>query len=224
MSISIKITLNEGLSLKDPQDSALGRNIINHSILLINELGFEAFTFKKLAQEINSTEASIYRYFANKHVLLVYLVSWYWEWVNYLIRINSTNIDDPREKLKIVINSFIFASKENPAVEFVNESVLHEVVIAEGMKVYRTKGVDAENTKGFFSNYKSLVQFVSLIVLEIKPNFKYPHALASNLFEMASNHIYFAKHLPRLTEIEPGQNEYDSAEEILNYFVDKLLA
>jgi hypothetical protein len=41
---------------------------------------------------------------------------------------------------------------------------------------------------------------------------------------MASNHIYFAKHLPRLTEIEPGQNEYDSAEEILNYFVDKLLA
>jgi hypothetical protein len=59
MSIEIKITLNDGLYLKEPQNSKLGRNIIKHSILMIYEFGFEFFTFKKLAEEINSTEASI---------------------------------------------------------------------------------------------------------------------------------------------------------------------
>jgi AcrR family transcriptional regulator len=224
MSISIKISLNEGLYLKEPQDSVLGRNIIKHSILMINDLGFEAFTFKKLAQEINSTEASIYRYFENKHVLLIYLVSWYWEWVNYLIQINTNNIEDPKEKLRIVIKSFVFASKENPAVDFVNESVLHDLVISEGMKVYHTKDVDNDNTKGFFSNYKGLVNYVAAIAKEINPEFKYPSVFASNLFELSNNHIYFARHLPRLTDVIADQNEYDTAEEILNYFAEKLLA
>jgi AcrR family transcriptional regulator len=201
MSISIKISLNEGLYLKEPQDSVLGRNIIKHSILMINDLGFEAFTFKKLAQEINSTEASIYRYFENKHVLLIYLVSWYWEWVKYLIHINTNNIEDPREKLRIVIKSFVFASKENPAVDFVNESVLHDLVISEGMKVYHTKDVDTDNTKGFFSNYKGLVNYVAAIAKEINPEFKYPSVFASNLFELSNNHIYFARHLPKLTYV-----------------------
>jgi AcrR family transcriptional regulator len=224
MSISIKISLNEGLYLKEPQDSVLGRNIIKHSILMINDLGFEAFTFKKLAQEINSTEASIYRYFENKHVLLIYLVSWYWEWVNYLIQINTNNIEDPKEKLRIVIKSFVFASKENPAVDFVNESVLHDLVISEGMKVYHTKDVDTDNTKGFFSNYKGLVNYVAAIAKEINPEFKYPSVFASNLFELSNNHIYFARHLPKLTHVVANQNEYDTAEEILNYFAEKLLA
>ena len=77
MSVGIKITLNEGLYLREPQDSLLGRKIIEQSILLIDEIGFESFTFKKLAAAIQSTEASIYRYFVNKHFLLLYLVSWY---------------------------------------------------------------------------------------------------------------------------------------------------
>ena len=107
MSIEIRISLNEGIYLKDPQDSPLGRNIIKHSILLIDDVGFEAFNFKKLAQQMGSTEASVYRYFENKHALLIYLVSWYWEWVAYLIKINTVNIDDPKKKLEIIINSFV---------------------------------------------------------------------------------------------------------------------
>ena len=51
MSIAIKISLNEGLYLKEPQDSKLGRKIMQYSIEMIDEFGFEAFTFKKLAQK-----------------------------------------------------------------------------------------------------------------------------------------------------------------------------
>lgn len=224
MSVVIKMSLNEGLYLREPQDSDLGRKIIKHSILMISDLGFELFTFKKLAQEIGSTEATIYRYFENKHLLLLFLVSWYWEWVMYLIDINTLNISDPRKKLKIIIHSLVSASKENPSLEFVNESRLHDIVIAEGMKSYHTKAVDIENKKGFFVSYKTLAALVSDVVLEIKPHFKYPHAFASNLFEMSNNHIYFAKHLPRLTDIEVKDNEFNEVEKMLNYFADKLLA
>ena len=223
MSVEFKISLNEGLYLKEPQDSILGRNIIDNSILLIDQHGFEAFTFKKLALEINSTEASIYRYFENKHLLLLYLVNWYWEWVNALIIINTMNVEDPKRKLKIIIHSLVSASEDNPGVEYVNESILHNIVIAEGGKTYHTKEVDDENSKGFFISYKNLATAVSKVISEINPDFKYPFALATNLFEMSNNHIYFAKHLPRLTDISIKENDMHEVEKMLNYFVDKLL-
>ncbi len=223
MAIAIKISLNEGIYLRDPQDSPLGRNIIKHSILLIEDIGFESFNFKKLAQEMNSTEASIYRYFENKHLLLLYLVSWYWEWVAYLIRINTLNIDDPKRKLEIIINSFVSASVDNPTTEYVDESKLHSLIITEAMKTYHTKEVDEDNGKGFFKNYKQLISMVAGIISEINPTFEYPYALASNLFEMSNNHIYFAKHLPRLTDVKVGENKYPEVEKMLNYFVAKLL-
>lgn len=224
MSIGVKITLNEGLFLKEPQDSKLGRKIIKHSILLIDKLGFEAFTFKKLATEINSTEASIYRYFENKHLLLIYLVSWYWEWVGYLINIGTMNIEDPNRKLEIIIKTFVSASMENPSIDYVNESVLHNVVIDEGAKAYHTKDVDNENSKGFFANYKNLVAKVSELVLEINPKFPYPIAFVTNLFEMANNHIYFAKHLPRLTDVTVVDDNFYEVEKMLNHFANKLLS
>ncbi|MGB0897080.1 MAG: TetR/AcrR family transcriptional regulator [Flavobacteriaceae bacterium] len=190
----------------------------------MNDLGFEAFTFKKLAIEISSTEASIYRYFENKHMLLTYLVSWYWEWVNYLIGINTRNIDDPNKKLQIIIHSLIFAAKDNPSVDYVNESKLHNIVISEGIKAYHTKKVDDENSKGFFKSYKDLAESVSKVISAVNPEFKYPYALATNLFEMSNNHIYFAQHLPKLTDITVKNNDVNEVETMLNYFVKKLLS
>ncbi|GAA5220686.1 TetR/AcrR family transcriptional regulator [Membranihabitans marinus] len=224
MSIGIRIALNNGLYLKDPQDSKLGKKIIQHSINLIDDFGFECFTFKKLSESIQCTEASIYRYFENKHLLLLYLMNWYWEWVNYLISINTMNVNDPQKKLKIIIHSFVFASNDNPVVEFVNETKLQNIVIAEGGKTYHTKKVDHENSKGFFNSYEVLVNSLSQVILEINPEFRYPYALATNMFEMTNNQIYFAKHLPRLTDISVEENEVNELEEMLNYFLAKLLA
>jgi len=224
MSTEVKFSLNEGLYLREPQDSTLGKKIIQHSIILIDDFGFEAFTFKKLAQEINSTEASIYRYFANKHLLLTFLANWYWEWVSYLISINTKNIEDPKKKLRIIIHSIVAAPVDNPCVEYVNESKLHNIVISEGAKSYHTKEVDEENSKGFFLSYKNLATSISHIISEVNPDFKYPYALATNLFEMSNNHIYFAEHLPRLTDLSIQENSQEEVEHMLAYFVDKLLA
>ena len=212
------------MELMKSQERHLMRNIIEHSIELIDELGIEAFTFKKLSIRINSTEASLYRYFVNKHLLLLYLVNWYWEWVQYLIQINSRHIIDPKDKLKIIIQSIVSASRENPMVGYVNERKLQKIVISDGMKVYHTKDVDDENSKGFFKSYKNLALTVSQVISDVNPNFKYPYALATNLFEMANNHLFFAQHLPKLTDISVKTNVYDEMEEMLEYYVNKLLA
>ncbi len=223
MAIGIKISLNEGLFQRDPQSTALGQKIIKHSILLIDEIGFEAFNFKKLAVRMQSTEASVYRYFENKHFLLLYLVCWYWEWVSYLIDVNTMNIEDPKRRLEIIIHTLVSASQENPAIEYVNESVLHRVVVAEGSKAYHIKDVDEENKVGFFLNYKQLSAKVATVIEELDANFPYPHAFASTLFEMANNHIYFAEHLPRLTDVKVQQGNFEEVEGMLKYFAFRLL-
>ncbi len=223
MSFGVSFKLNEKMYIKDPQDTDVGRRIIKNSIELIDELGFEGFTFRKLAKRINTTEASVYRYFENKHVLLIYLVSWYWEWVHYLINIHTMNVFEPKKKLSIAIDQIIDASMENPAVNYVNENLLHKIVIAEGAKAYHTKDIDNENKEGMFMSYKEVADCVSDIILELNPTFPYPHSLASNLFETANNQLYFAHHLPKLTDLKDEDREHSDLRRMLEFFAFKLL-
>lgn len=221
--IDIKFEINNSIFNRDPQETELGKKIVEHSILMIDEIGFEALTFKKLARRIGSAEKSIYRYFDNKHLLLLFLTSWYWEWVHYLIYINIKNIDDPNKKLEIAISKLVEATSENPMNRYINESVLHKVVIKEGGKAYHIKEIDEENKAGLFLSYKMLVQLVAGIITEINPDFQYSASLASNLFEMSNNQIYFAEHLPKLTSLEHTANQNDDLIEMLNYYTNKLL-
>jgi hypothetical protein len=62
MDFQVKFEINEKIYLRNPESSEVGRQMVKKAIDLIYELGFEHFTFKKLAFEIGSTEATIYRY------------------------------------------------------------------------------------------------------------------------------------------------------------------
>jgi len=219
----IRFKINPNLYLKDPQKSEYGQKLLSNSILLLDDLGFEQFTFKKLAIAIKSTEASIYRYFENKHKLLLWLTNWYWEWVNYLIDLNIRNIDDPDRQLSIVLHNIVNASTESPLTEYINENILHKVIIKEGSKTYHIHNIDDENERGYFSSYKAVVDKVVLIFSKVSPNYPYPRMLASSLFEMANNQIYFAEHLPRLTDITCDQDQYAELEKALNFITLKLL-
>ncbi len=223
MIITIDSLMPAGLSLRDPLKTQLGRNIIASSIILIDELGFENVTFKKLAQRMDSNEPSLYRYFENKHMLLLYLVVWYWNWVIFLIDYNCKNIEDPKKKMNIIIDNIVDASIENPSVDFVNEKKLHKIIIAESSKAYHTKLVDTENKEGFYKSYKMLTQKIADVILEINPKFPYPHSFASNLFEMANNQIYFAEHLPKLTDIEVKKENYSDVKKLLSFYMDTIL-
>ena len=55
-------------------------------------------------------------------------------------------------------------------------------------------------------SYKSLCTRIADFLLEISPEFPYPRTLASTLVETANNTLYFAEHLPRLTDIKYQQD------------------
>lgn len=223
MFLITNFSIPQGLSIRDPLQSAIGRNILTNSVVLMDEIGFESFTFKKLAEKMGSNETSLYRYFENKHYLLLYLVVWYWNWVSYLIEFNTKNITDPNLKLDLIIDNFVDATRENPSVDFINEKILHRLMISESSKSYHTKNIDEENKQGFYKSYKVLIQKVADVILEINPNFPYPHSFATNLFELANNEIFFAEHLPRLTDVKVKNEDYSQVNNLLKYYKDKML-
>ena len=223
MAASVQINVNENLYIRDPQSSRLGKKIIHDGIALINDVGLEAFTFKKLATRIGSTEASIYRYFTNKHLFLVFLVSYYWEWVRFRIDFNTMNVTDPVRKLKIVINTIVDTIRLATPGEFIDRDALHHLVVFEGSKAYHVKEVDEENKQGFFRTLKMLNAKITSIILEINPDFPYPKAAASDLLEMANNHHYYAEHLPSLTDIKVSQENMTELEQLMEYFIFRLI-
>ena len=198
--LDIQIVIDSELYTKNPESTALGRNIVSKSIEMINELGFEAFTFKKLGQRLGSNESSIYRYFKNKHMLLVYLMCWYWSWIEYRILFLTANINNPEEKLKRTLELLTQETVLDNSFSYINEVLLHKIIIAEASKTYHTKNVDKENEKGYYKAYKRVVKRVANFVLEIQPNYNYPHMLISTVIEGAHQQRYFSEHLPSLTD------------------------
>ena len=220
-NLQLHIEVSPELYLKSPDSSELGRKIISGSIELINELGFEGFTFKKLGVRIGSPESSVYRYFENKHTLLIYLVSWYWSWIDYLLVFSTVNINSSKEKLERTIKILTQPIVVDNSFSYINEVLLHKIIITESVKVYHTKDVDDENKRGFFKTYKQVFQRVSDMVLEINPKFKFPHMLISTIIEGANHQRYFAQHLPALTDINNGE---DNISEFYNELIFKVIA
>lgn len=196
---NIQIKVNEHLYIKDPESSSLGKRIVAGSIELIYKVGFESFTFKKLAEEINSTEASIYRYFENKHKVLLYLTIWYWGWTESKLVFAITNIEDSELKLRKAIELLTEDVQEDGNFKHIDERKLQRIIYDESAKAYLNKYVDDENKNGVFSFYKSVVQRVSEIILEVNPSYPYPNMLVSTTIEGAHLQRFFAEHLPGLT-------------------------
>jgi Bacterial regulatory proteins, tetR family len=207
MELQLQIKMNEKLFLRNPEQSELGKKIILHSIQLIHKNGFESFTFKKLAEDIGTTEAGIYRYFENKHRLLIYITAWYWSWLEYRVAVHTNNIKDPVVKLKRVIKLLATAIEDDIKTGYVNESILHQIIIAEGSKAYLTKHVSEDNKDQLFKPYKDLCAKIGEIILDCNPKYKYPKSLASTIIEMAHFQNFFMNNLPSLTDFGKDKDE-----------------
>lgn len=204
--LQIKIAVAKEHYIKNPESTSLGKSIVHNSIIMIDELGFESFTFKKLGVVIGSNESSVYRYFESKHSLLVYLISWYWGWIEYKLVFATMNVNDAETRLKNCISILTEDVSEDNSISYINEVLLHKIIIAESSKAYHTKDIDKENEKGYYKTYKRVVQRISEIVLEVNSKFEFPHMLISTVIEGSHHQRYFSKHLPALTDVEEGKN------------------
>lgn len=212
----IKITVPDKIYIKDPETSELGKKIIEHGILLINEIGFESFTFKKLGLKIGSNESSIYRYFESKHKFLLYLTSWYWAWLEYKLVMETYSIFDNHEKLEKAITIITGVVEEDSNFSHINETLLNKIIINESSKSYLTKEVHDENKNGYFEIYKRLIYRLEQMILEVKPSYPYAMSLASLVVE-GSLHQHF------LNEYFPSITNCDEQKTPTNFFIELVL-
>ena len=207
MDFQLSFKVNEHIYLRDPESSELGKQIVKNAIDLIYELGFEHFTFKKLATKMSTTEASIYRYFENKHRLLLYILNWYWSYMEFLVDFTIQNIQDPKEKLTKIITLFTQSLPESVGQLDYNKSFLNQIILSESSKVYLIKEVKEINSFQVFKPYKDLCNKISEVILSLNPTYAYARSLSSTLIETAHSQQYFSKNLPRLTDISNEKDE-----------------
>ena len=218
MDFQLSFKVNEHIYLRDPESSELGKQIVKNAIDLIYELGFEHFTFKKLAAKMSTTEASIYRYFENKHRLLLYILNWYWSYMEFLVDFTIQNIQDPKEKLTKIITLFTKSLPESVGQLDYNKSFLNQIVLSESSKVYLIKEVKEINSFQVFKPYKDLCNKISEVILSLNPSYTYSRSLSSTLIETAHSQQYFSKNLPRLTDVA-NQKEEDFVFNFLSQLV-----
>jgi AcrR family transcriptional regulator len=216
MQFQIRIQPGERLALRDPEDTVLGRNIVRQGLILMHRLGFEQFTFKKLADEMHTTEASIYRYFENKHRLLLYLLNWYWNFLEYLVLFSLQNMQSTEDKIKKVIELLVNELPDEIDNSGLDKVALYNIVIAESSKAYLTREVEYINEGQLFKPYKDLCSRVAELFREYNPTYKYSRSLASTLVEMAHLQHFFMEHLPRLTDFGGDK----SVSQIHDYLTD----
>ncbi|WP_299127284.1 TetR/AcrR family transcriptional regulator [uncultured Winogradskyella sp.] len=197
---NLKIAVPDKIFIKDPESSNLGKRIIEHSILLIDDIGFDSFTFKKLGSKIGSNESSIYRYFESKHKLLLYLTSWYWAWIEYQLVFATHNVQDNKEQLNKAIEVVTRTIKEDLTFTHINEVVLNRIIINEYSKSFLTKEVDSENKEGYFVVYKRLIRRLSEIFTNINSNYEFPLSLASTIVEGALHQHFLKAHFSSITD------------------------
>jgi len=207
MELAVQIKMNEKLFLRNPELSELGRNIIKYSVVMIREKGFEDFTFKKLAQRIGTTEASIYRYFENKHRLLIYIVAWYWSYLEYKVVFYTQNLATPENRLKKIIELLAKPVTDDFSTDYIDEKLVYEVAAWEGSKAYLTKHVSKDNKDRLFKPYKDLCGRIANIIAEFNPRYKFPRSLSSTLLEMAHYQRFFMNNLPSLTDFGEDKSE-----------------
>jgi AcrR family transcriptional regulator len=213
---NLKIVVPEELYLKDPETSTLGKKIVENSIVLVADIGFESFTFKKLGELINSNESSIYRYFESKHKLLIYLTSWYWAWIEYQLVLESYSIQNSKEKLMKAIEVVTRTTEQDSNYSHINEVLLNEIVINENSKSYLTKNVDIENKEGYFTSYKRVIYRLSDIILEYNSKYRFSLSLASTIVEGSLHQQFLKLHFTSITNCNKQVSP-------TNYFTDVTL-
>lgn len=216
ISQHIKFVINDKLYNKDPESSDLGKSIIKYSIELLDELGYEQFTFKKLGEVINSNESSIYRYFDSKHNLLIYLCSWYWLWIDYQIMMSFTNSYSIDDKLKLILKHVVEVSPDYITTEHINETKLQNIVIAEFHKTFMTKAVDEENKMGFYLVYKNVIFRLIKLINQINPDYNYAESLASTVIQGSLHQHFLRLHLKTITNFKKD-------DEMIQFYYDLII-
>lgn len=210
----VKFNVSPDLYLKDPESSSIGKRILMEAINILDQSGFERLTFKELAQTAKTTESTVYRYFENKHMLILYLSNWYWSWLFYRLQLGLTNIPAGKEKLRKAIEILCRQSEDDNLIEHIDLVKLAHLIHLESGKIFRVEDVDKENKQGFYLPYKLLHQTLKEVILDVRSDFPYAESLAGTIIQGIHNQYFNAEHFPSLTSMR------NLDQDIETYFLD----
>lgn len=200
------------LHLRDPGTSAVGERILSEGLVLMNELGLEVFTFKKLTERAECTEATIYKYFPNKQRLLQYYFQLYWMWLDTHCQQEGRSLSDPWERVQGDIRSLCGLWAKDAMAAQLDPVVLRALVLVEGSKSFLHRNVDEDNKLKLFQPYKDLCAHIATELKACDRKCKQPHTFATTLIEMAHSLEFAMEHLPALTELSAGGSRKKLAE------------
>lgn len=203
---NMKPEIYNGIFLKDPERSELGRKIIKEGVSLIDKIGFEAFTFKKLGERIQSNESSIYRYFENKHKLLLYISSWYWSWIEFRLIFETANLDDPNHRLTKAIILLTEDTSLEILEDHIKESTLKQIIMSNFVKTFNTNELEDEN---FIKTYKRVVLLIAEIIKEVNPHYSYPENLSCSIVEGALHQNFLKQNFKTITNYSESVSPTD---------------
>jgi AcrR family transcriptional regulator len=196
---NMKPEIYGGIFLKDPERSELGKRILKEGVSLIDKIGFEAFTFKKLGERIQSNESSIYRYFENKHKLLLYISSWYWSWIEFRLIFEIANLEDPNHRLTKAIILLTEDTSLELLDDHIKESTLKQIIISNFVKTFNMNEVNHENNEDFIKTYKRVILLIAEIIKEVNPNYSYPENLSCSIVEGSLHQHFLKQHFKNIT-------------------------
>lgn len=216
---NISIKIDPEIFLKDPESSELGLSIIKESIDTLYKIGYDDFNFKKLSDKINTSEASIYRYFENKHRLLLYLINWFWLWMEYRLIYSAIDETGKRKRIEKAIVILCTEVDKSEKLAHIDVYKLYHIVISDVSRHY-FKGLKNEECENLYHGYYSLCQRLSHLIHTSSPNYKNPLTLSSAIIDMVFFQKFLIERLPGLTDLEEKDLEkffIKTVFKILNY-------
>ncbi|MBI1184610.1 TetR family transcriptional regulator [bacterium] len=184
------INIPECFYIKDPAGTDLGRRIVSSASDQIKEFGFNSFTLKKLANEIKSVEASVYRYFESKEHLAYYLLANYWAVLEFRLAVFTSGIDDPKLKLEKTIDVLVgVLNEEIPGLQSEVEFKILQQIARDNyfysLSLLHDNSRHNDIKKSFKQQVSKIQSQLSELIGELSPNFRNANALADTIINQS---------------------------------------
>lgn len=111
--------------------------ILDKTLELINEVGFDNFTMRKLAGKLGLTATTIYQYYKNKEELYFAALTQGFDTLCDVVQEALEKQSDPKEKLREVIRAIIRFSLDHP-------NVYNILFVSDVPKYYDYVGTESE--------------------------------------------------------------------------------
>lgn len=111
--------------------------ILDKTLELINEVGFDNFTMRKLAGKLGLTATTIYQYYKNKEELYFAALAQGFDTLCDVVQEALEKQSDPKEKLREVIRAIIRFSLDHP-------NVYNILFVSDVPKYYDYVGTESE--------------------------------------------------------------------------------